>query len=913
MKKIILFLCLLIPCGVSAFDFAIENEDGITIYYDKQGDSEPNLTVVRGEIQYAGDIKLPTVVVIDNILYTVTKIGPQAFMGCPNLVSIDISETITDIGEQAFNNDYQLEIVSFSDNILTIGEGAFAGCTKIKRITLPAKMNYIAPKTFQNCSELEEIVLPSSLTVINNRDYDNSNPFGGCTKLKKIVVESLDSWLNIILYGSSQPFYDYHLFIGQQEVKDLVIPSHISSIKNNAFQNCTGLESITIPDHVTTIGRSAFYNCGSIRRLNIGNGVTSLGNWALCGCYPDTIDVPSIDIWLKVVSKNIMDNSSTIFNFQLISNGMLVESLEIPEGVSSIEDRAFSGCSSIKSISFPYTTTSIGYLSFGYCDNLVSVNIRNGIASIGENAFSGCRNLENVVLPNSISEISPFCFSGCTSLKSIDIPYGVKRIGGNAFQGCTNLENVNIPNSVTEIGGDYDSYDDWRKNHVFDGCTSLETIDIPSSVEYIGSFSFYGCSNLITVKLSENLKYISRQCFQDCRKLKTIVIGCNTKRISYGAFWNCSSLQEVVCNAIEPPIAETTDWSIYQSSFKGVNLGAVNLYVPYNSVESYKENAPWNCFRNIRAIGYFNVTLSSIGGGQINFKSDAIRNNTVSYEIEAKDGLKLFFVSDEGHSIDSTSVNGLSYGKETTFSLDSLTTDLIVTVNFIANSYTLTYVVDNEVYKTYTLEYGADITPEDEPKKTGYTFSGWSEIPSTMPAKDLTISGAFAINTYKLKYVVDGVDYKTLEIEYNSTITPEQGPTKEGYTFSGWSEIPQTMPAFDVTVTGSFIVNKYKITYIIDGDVFTTDYVEFGASIVPPAVDDKEGYKFDGWMNVPETMPAHDITIYGSFTSGIAEISFGHTNDAKIYTVNGKHISRLQRGVNIIRYSDGRVRKINVK
>ena len=69
-----------------------------------------------------------------------------------------------------------------------------------------------------------------------------------------------------------------------------------------------------------------------------------------------------------------------------------------------------------------------------------------------------------------------------------------------------------------------------------------------------------------------------------------------------------------------------------------------------------------------------------------------------------------------------------------------------------------------------------------------------------------------------MTYTVDGEEYKTYEVEYGATITPEAAPTKEGYTFSGWSEVPKTMPAKDVTVTGTFTVNKYKLTYMVDGE-----------------------------------------------------------------------------------------------
>ena len=105
--------------------------------------------------------------------------------------------------------------------------------------------------------------------------------------------------------------------------------------------------------------------------------------------------------------------------------------------------------------------------------------------------------------------------------------------------------------------------------------------------------------------------------------------------------------------------------------------------------------------------------------------------------------------------------------------------------------YKLIYLVDNEEYKSYKIEDGTPITPEATPNKEGYTFSGWSEIPETMPAYDVTVTGSFTINKYKLTYMVDDVEYKSYELDYGTTITPEPAPTKEGYTFSGWSEIPE--------------------------------------------------------------------------------------------------------------------------
>ena len=241
--------------------------------------------------------------------------------------------------------------------------------------------------------------------------------------------------------------------------------------------------------------------------------------------------------------------------------------------------------------------------------------------------------------------------------------------------------------------------------------------------------------------------------------------------------------------------------------------------------------------------------------------------------------------------------------------------DVTITGTFIINKYKLTYIIDGEVYKTYEMEYGATITPEAEPTKEGYTFSGWSTIPTTMPAYDVTITGSFTKGAYKLTYMLDGVVYKTISYDYGDAITPEPAPTKEGYTFSGWSEIPATMPAHDVTVTGTFSINKYKLTYIVDGEEYKSYDIEYGATITPEVEPTKEGYTFSGWSEIPATMPAHDVTVTGTFTldTGIEQIMSNANGDVMIFTIDGKRVDNLKKGMNVIRMKDGTTRKVVVK
>ena len=180
-----------------------------------------------------------------------------------------------------------------------------------------------------------------------------------------------------------------------------------------------------------------------------------------------------------------------------------------------------------------------------------------------------------------------------------------------------------------------------------------------------------------------------------------------------------------------------------------------------------------------------------------------------------------------------------------------------------------------------------------------------------MPANDVVITGTFSVNNYTLTYKVDGEVYKTSNVAYGTVLTPETAPTKEGYTFSGWSEIPATMPANNVVVTGTFKVNTYAVTFMYNDKVLKVDSVEYGAKITLPTSLDDERYALVEWLDVPETMPAHDITIYASITDGIRNVS--DEIEYKIYDERGQQILRMKRGLNIIKYSNGRIRKVIVK
>ena len=225
----------------------------------------------------------------------------------------------------------------------------------------------------------------------------------------------------------------------------------------------------------------------------------------------------------------------------------------------------------------------------------------------------------------------------------------------------------------------------------------------------------------------------------------------------------------------------------------------------------------------------YTLYVKASGNGSATFNNTTAKNDSKTFTLNEGTSATIAFSPDNGYRIKSVKVNSTdvtSSVSNNSYTVSNIKANTTVEVEYEAipiNSYTLKYVVDGVMYQTYQLQEGATIVPEAKPTKEGYTFSGWSEIPQIMPSMDVTVTGSFIVNKYKLTYQVDGVEYKSYDVEYGATITPETFPTKDGYTFSGWSEIPKTMPAKDVTVVGTFtkdepIIKTYTLTITASGN-----------------------------------------------------------------------------------------------
>jgi len=190
-----------------------------------------------------------------------------------------------------------------------------------------------------------------------------------------------------------------------------------------------------------------------------------------------------------------------------------------------------------------------------------------------------------------------------------------------------------------------------------------------------------------------------------------------------------------------------------------------------------------------------------------------------------------------------------------------------ITAQWTINQYTITFDTagGNEI-APITQDYGTPITAPANPTREGYTFMGWDkEIPATMPAENMTVTAQWEINQYTITFdTAGGSEIAPITQDYGSVITAPADPTREGYTFIGWDrEIPETMPAENMTVTAQWEINRYTITFDTAGgseiDSITQDY---SSKITAPADPTREGYTFIGWDKaIPATMPAENITI----------------------------------------------------
>ena len=898
---------------------------------------------------------------------TVTSIGNYAFSGCKCLTSIELSNNIVAIKQGVFEYCKGLTAITIPNSVTRIGEYAFECCTGLSSVNIGNNVKEIGHGAFMDCSGMTSITIPNSVTSIG------SKAFYDCDSMTSIVVEEGNSIYdsrdncNAIIKTASNT-----LLIGCQNTN---IPISVTSIGEDAFYDCSGLTSITIPNSVISIGKSAFFGCSGLTSITIPNNVTSIGEYAFGMCSGVTsITIPNS---MTSIEKSTFSSCSSLTSINIPSSVLSIggyafdgctslTSVTIPNSVNSIGGYAFSDCKNLTSITIPESVTSIGTHAFSHCKSLTSISIPSSVTNIREQAFAYTAWLDNqpdglvyagnvayvykgtmpektsITIKSGTQSISNYAFNGYRNLTSINIPSSVLSIGSHAFDGTAWLDNQ--PDGLVYVGSiayaykglmpintsiiikdgtisiSEDAFRNYRtltsitipysvtriESDAFYGCTGLSSVNIGNNVKEIGDGAFCGCSSLTSISIPNSVTSIDNNAFRDCSGLTSVTIGNSVTSIGDAAFYRCSSLTSVHISDLEA-------WCriSFGGGYSNPLYYAHRLYMNGNEITNLVVPESVTSIGDYAFVGCSGLTTITIPNSVTNIGDYAFSGCSCLMDV--------FCYTD---NVPSTPYNAFGYSSNinSTLHVPEVSIDLykasepwknfkeIVKIDI----YTLTYIIDNEVYKSFEIEEGENITPESAPTKEGYTFLGWNAIPETMPAHDVVITGSFKINKYLLTYKVDDEIVKSDSIVFNTAITPEADPTKEGYTFSGWSEIPETMPAHDVTVAGTFSINSYDLTYMIDEEVYKVVAYNYGVTITPEPQPQGDYASFE-WLDLPETMPAHDVVVYASYISGIAEILMATQRNTRIYSPNGKKLDKPLKGLNIVIFNDGTVKKIVVK
>ena len=854
----------------------------------------------------------------------IVSIGKESFSNCASLINFNIPGSVRTIGDSAFEFCSNIISIIVPNNVNTLGLGAFNYCTSLSSISIGTGLTYL-PWVFQGCTNLSDIRIEDATTTLTfgytgertytkygnghaNNVLRHSSPYPSMFQgfnLKNVYIGrnlATESYyykeqylsgsyeLHLYYYVPAPPFSGSNMtslkigntvsklntgeFRNCQNLDTVTISSVATSIPEHMFSGCSKIRTLEIPNVVKTIGANAFANCSELKTLSLGSSLVSIGDNALVGCeslneiyikspnpptYPtgfSSANYINMNVYVPKGYLSIYQESEPWKNFWNLSesNNLFFEkeglkyalinnnNVEIVgHNISEPTDLCIK--SHIEYSGNNYNVVAISHYAFKECSYLSSVQIENGIKDIGNSAFFNCYELKKLIIPSSVTNVGLDALNSCRKLRELI------------------LEDGDAPLLLSHKG-EYESssgYIDANGKKIYIEYYNSYFSNIPIEVLYIGRNLSNESRYVVSSKnwneggrFYYNTIYSYDAAFYNLPKLKKIIIGENVSclgpeeeyisefdlYVTPGSFKKCSSIQTVeVKNPTPPTGAEFSD-AVYSKA---------QLTVPTESKSLYKEAIGWKDF-----VSLMKYKITYVVDDSIYFADTLLVGDTIILPVTP---IK------EGYSF-----SGWSEIPET-----MPAEDIIVTGAFTINSYKLTYIVDGEIYTTDSVEYGAPIIVIEEPIKAGHTFNGWSKIPETMPANDITIVGAFK---YAVTYMVNNEVYNTDSIVYGDKIVLIEEPIQEGYTFSGWSDVPKTMPNEDVTVIGTFRINTYTITYMIDDEIFATDSIIYGDIIIPIAEPSEEGYTFSGWSKVPETMPAEDIIVTGSFIRNTYTITY---------------------------------------
>jgi hypothetical protein len=369
---------------------------------------------------------------------------------------------------------------SENDNTVKViaGKVKYSGDVVIpEQISNGYSVTSINHRAFRGCRSLTSITIPSSVRYIGH------DAFYLCESLSSVNISDIDAWCGMNIWGvNGNPLqWAHHLFMNGMEIKNLIIPNSVTTIREYTFSGCDGLTSVTIPNSVTSIGNWAFADCTGLVTImseiekpfkiesNVFKGIPSdaelivpkgtkslyqeAAGWnkftKITEAEFEVSEFSVDDIYYKVGENNTVSvtygevkySGDVVIPEQVIYNGKTYS-------VRSIGSNAFKECGDLTSIAIPNSVESIGWDAFAYCSRLSSVTIPNSVYHIGESAFAYCVGLKTVISeienPTNVIDYDTHAFVGVNA--ELIVPKGTKSL----YQTAWGWKEFKM---ITEVGG----------------------------------------------------------------------------------------------------------------------------------------------------------------------------------------------------------------------------------------------------------------------------------------------------------------------------------------------------------------------------------------------------------------------------------------------------------------------------
>lgn len=416
---------------------------------------------------------------------SVTSIGSHAFDGCSGLGELTLPESVSSIGDNVIDGCTALRLVTFGKGLRSVGVSGIKPPKMMWLATTPPAnyknyggcVNYVPNDKYSFdsgetyvYSGLESAFEIDGIVYAMNDNDENACDIINCSYAPGSMAIAISP---AVTYGGKElkvsnirpyAFYDNdaiksltidfdgeipaNAFYGCGNIPEVVVPASVKNIGDKAFFGCSSIENITL-GNAGTVGQYAFSGCSSAKSLTVAPAVTSIGDYAFQGCR--SLSSVVLETGLDEITLG-SNGDSSIF------------------GDSPLVD-AFIG----RKLNYPVSSEA-GYSPFYHKTSLRAVTLSDAETAVYDNEFNGCSGLETFVVPNSVKTIGSDAFNGCSGLTSVTIGNSVTNIGSNAFDGCERLKLAVVPNSVTAMG-----------DGVFNGCNALHSLTLGSGLLLVGS------------------------------------------------------------------------------------------------------------------------------------------------------------------------------------------------------------------------------------------------------------------------------------------------------------------------------------------------------------------------------------------------------------------------------------------